>query len=105
MTTFRMKGNTMLYRIWKRRLDKAQVMVKQYEDTVVDISSVSFPTASLMVIKFTTTNNGNKYELVLQGKYIKQYKKSSEGVEVLPSEVNAEGIIRTNLQEAYQINE
>ncbi len=105
MTTFRMEGNSLLYRIWKRRFDKAQVMIKRYEDTVVDISSVTFPTASLMVIKFTTTNNGNKYELVLQGKYAKQYKKSSEGIEVQPFEVNAESIIRTNLQEAYQINE
>lgn len=105
MTTFRIEGNNLKYKFWKRRLEKAQYKVRQYEDTVVDITTVLFPTPSLMVIKFATTNNGNKYELVTQGKYAQQYKKAAEGNEITASEVNAQAIIMNNLDEAFQINE
>ena len=105
MTTFRMEGNQFLFSLWKRRLEKAQRMVKKYEDTVVDITTILVPTPSMMVIKFTTTNNGNKYELVIQGKYAKQYKETSEGLEVAPSSINAQAIIMNRLDEAFQINE
>lgn len=105
MTTFKIEGNNLKYKFWKRRLEKAQRKVRQYEDTVVDISSVLFPTPSLMVIKFTTTNNGNRYELVTQGKYAPQYKKAADGNEITAAEVNAQAIIMNNLDEAFQINE
>jgi hypothetical protein len=105
MTTFKMEGNTLLYKIWKRRLEKAQTKVKLYEDTIVDITTILVPTPSLMVLKFTTINNGNKYELVLQGSYAKQYKEAGEGIEVSPISINAQGIITSRLDEAFQINE
>ncbi len=105
MTTFRIEGNSLKYKFWKRRLEAAQRRVRQYEDTVVDISSVLFPTPSLMVIKFSTTNNGNKYELVTQGKYAQQYKKSADGETITAGEVNAQAIIMNNLDDAFQINE
>lgn len=105
MTTFRMKGNSFLFSIWKRRLEKAQRMVKKYEDTVVDITTILVPTPSSIIIKFTTTNNGNKYELTLQGKYASLYKKVAEGIEISSVDINAEGIITNRLEEAFQINE
>jgi len=105
MTTFRIEGNSLKYKFWKRRLEAAQRRVRQYEDTVVDITTIIVPTPSMMVIKFTTTNNGNKYELVIQGKYAKQYKEAAEGVEITAADINAQAIIVTRLDEAYQINE
>ena len=58
-----------------------------------------------MVIKFTTTNNGNKYELVTQGKYAPQYKKAADGEAITAEEVNAQAIIMNHLDDAFQINE
>lgn len=105
MATFKIEGNSLKHKFWKRRLEAAQRKVRQYEDTVVDITTILVPTPSMMVIKFTTTNNGNKYELVIQGKYAKQYKESIEGTEVTPADINAQAIIMNRLDEAFQINE
>jgi len=105
MATFKIEGNSLKYKFWKRRLETAQRKVREYEDTVVDITTILVPTPSIMVIKFTTTNNGNKYELVIQGKYAKQYKEAVEGTEVTAADINAQAIIMNRLDEAFQINE
>lgn len=105
MTTFKIEGNSLKHKFWKRRLEAAQRRVRQYEDTIVDITTILVPTPSTMVIKFTTTNNGNKYELVIQGKYAKQYKEAAEGIEITAADINAQAIIVNRLDEAYQINE
>lgn len=105
MTTFKIEGENLKYKYWKRRYEKAQRMIRKYEDTIVDITTILIPTPSLMIIKFTTTNNGNKYELAVQGKYASLYKKVAEGNEISAVDVNAETIIRDRLGEAFQINE
>ena len=105
MATFTIEGNSFKYRFWKKRYDRAQRMIKRYEDTVVDISSILIPTPSLMVIKFTTTNNGNKYELTIQGKYSPLYKKIQDDQAIQPDEVNAQLLIVENFEDAFQINE
>lgn len=106
MASFKITGQPFLYKIWQRRLEKAQNKVRRYEDVTIDITGVILPTPSTMIIKFVNLNKKTKYELVLQGNYAELYKrKVEEGNTVTPEDVNAEMIIRQSIARAYSTNE
>jgi len=105
MASFKITGRPFLLRFWQKRLEKAQSKVKRYEDITIDISSVLLPTPSTMIIKFTNLNKGVKYELVVQGNYGELYKRKTDGETISPEEVQAELIIRGQIQNSYSIND
>lgn len=105
MATFTITGSPFRYRIWKSILNKAQLKIRKYENTVVNVTNIVVPTASTMIIKFTTTNNGNKYELINHGKFGELYKKQQDGEAITAQSINAELAIRHDFHRAYQINE
>ena len=104
MSTFTITGSPFRHKIWSKILEKSQRMVRRYQDTTVDITTVVVPTPSTLIIKFSVTNTGKKYELVLQGTYAGLYKKYQDGEAINPSKINAEIVIRADFDNAYEIN-
>ena len=106
MASFKITGHPWRYKLWQKRLEKAQIRVRQYEDTTIDITGVVLPTPSTMIIKFMNLNKKTKYELVIQGNYGELYKKKVEdNTTITPEDVNAEMIIRHSIDRAYSTND
>ena len=104
MSTFTITGSPLRYKFWKKRMEKAQQMMLKYQNTVIDVTTVIVPTPSTMIIKFSVTNTGKKYELVMQGSYAPLYKKFQDGEAISPDKINAEVVIRAEFENAYEIN-
>jgi len=102
---FKMKGKKRSYNFWSWVLKKAQRKVKETEEKTINLISVNFPSAFCMLIRYEVINTGQKYEIVMQGDYQKQYKtwKESEKQEI-PEEVEVELLIIDNHTNAKQIN-
>lgn len=101
--TFTIKGNPRIYSIWKKINDISAKRLRKNGDLVIDVNSISLPTPSSLLIKFTKVNTGKKYELVFQGKYSEIYKKVSDGFEV-SALVHAKQLISDNITKAFEIN-
>lgn len=96
---FKIMGNPGQNRFWKWVNRISQRKVKKTEDSVVDVKSVSFPSAYCILIRYEIINESSKYEIVIQGNYVAQYKAWKESGEVnlgILDDREVEILIRTN---------
>ena len=101
---FKMKGKKRSYSFWSWLLKKAQKKVRETEEKTVNLISVNFPSAFCMLIRYEIINTGQKYEIVIQGEYQKQYRAWKESKEqYIPEEVKVEWIITENHANAKQV--
>lgn len=101
---FKIKGKKRRHLLWGWILKMAQKKVKATEEKVVNLISVTFPSAFCMLIRYEILNDGRKYEIVMQGDYqdvYKQWKESEE--QTIPDNVMVEHIIRDNYKDAKQV--
>ena len=104
MNTFTINGNKLLHRFWTKINSISQKRIRKYQDNVVDITAITFPTPFTMVIKFTIANTGNKFELIQQGPFQSLFRKVQDGEILVPEEHGIEHIIRSEFQNAYKVN-
>jgi len=104
MSTFTIRGNKIFHKFWTKINNISQKRVRRYQDNIVDITAVSLPTPFTMVIKFTITNTGNKFELLQQGQFQGLFRKVQDGETIVPEEHGIEHIIRSEFKYAYKVN-
>lgn len=108
---FKITGSPTRNRFWKCVSKIAQKRIKKTEDIIIDVKSVVFPSAYSILIRYETINSNEKYEIIIQGNYVPQYKIWKEVGEPrdLQSEVlderDIEIIIRTNHSSAKKIGQ
>lgn len=96
---FKILGSPGWNRFWKWVNKISQRKIKKTEDSVVDVKSVSFPSAYCILIRYEVINEASKYEIVMQGNYVTQYKAWKEQEETtwgILDDREVEIIIRTN---------
>ena len=103
---FKIMGNPGKNRFWKWVNKFSQKKIKKTEDSVVDVKSVSFPSAYCILIRYEIINEPSKYEIVIQGNYVAQYKAWKEHEEVnfgILDDREIEIIIRTNHKNSRKV--
>ena len=94
---FKIKGKRRRNSFWNWVLKTAQKKVKRTEDKTINVISVNFPSAFCMLIRYEIINDGQKYEIVLQGDYQEAYKYWKESEEKdLPEGVRVDWMISAN---------
>lgn len=101
---FIITGRPTRYKFWKWLHNLSTAKVKKHQDIVIDVTNIILPTPSTMIIKFTISNTGKKYELVNQGRFSELYKRQSDGDAITSDDINTESIITNNFKESYEIN-
>jgi hypothetical protein len=101
---FKIKGKKSKHKFWSWIFKMAQKKVKESEEKVVNVISVTFPSAFCMLIRYEIINEGKKYEIVTQGDYQEVYKKWKESEETEVSEtINVEALIVDQHQKSKQV--
>lgn len=101
---FKIMGKKRSNSFWNWLLKLAQKKIKATEEKIVNLISVTFPSAFCMLIKYEIINDGRKYEIVVQGDYQDAYKQWKESEEqIIPESVMVEHIIRDNHKHAKQV--
>ena len=102
---FKMNGNKTKLKLWNWLLKISQKKVKKYEQDIVNVISVNFPSAFCLIIRYEIINEGCKYEIVSQGDYSEIYKKWKESEEtIIPENVKVEYIIKEKHKVSQQNN-
>lgn len=101
---FKIMGKKRSNSFWNWILKLAQKKIKATEEKIVNLISVTFPSAFCMLIRYEIINDGRKYEIVMQGDYQDAYKQWKESEEqTIPENVMVEHIIRDNHKHAKQV--
>jgi hypothetical protein len=103
---FKIIGNPVKNKFWKWISKIAQNKIKKTEDSIIDVKSVSFPSAYCILIRYEIINKSSKYEIVIQGDYVSQYKSWREQGEPslgILEDKEVEIIIRNNLSSAKKV--
>jgi len=100
---FMIQGNKFSYKLFKWGFEFCKKKIKKHENKTIDITSIKFPSAFSMVIRFSIVNTNEKFEIVLQGYFQEAYKYFEETGKLIET-INAEVLIRQNLREAFKIN-
>jgi len=102
---FKIKGKKRVNNFWSWVLKVAQKRVKDTEDKTVNLISVTFPSAFCLLIRYEIINDGQKYEIVLQGDYQDAYKLWKESEEKdIPEAVKVEWMITANHSNAKLVS-
>jgi len=102
---FKIAGKRTRNRFWQKVLKIAQSKVRKSEDNVIDVKSVSFPSPYCILVRYDVLNKNEKYEIVIQGDYISQYKewRDMEEPQFGLDERQTEIIIRSNHTKAKKL--
>ena len=108
---FKITGSPARNKFWKWVSKIAQKRIKRTEDIVIDVKSVVFPSAYSILIRYEAINSNEKYEIIVQGNYVQQYKIWKEIGEPRDFQNDVLGdrdieiIIRTNHSSAKKIGQ
>lgn len=105
MDQFQISRKPFRNKIYKNLVDYFTKKVKQTESLVIDPISVKLPTAYCLIIRFSVTNKGEKYELALQGDWRTWYSEMANNPDLIkPKDLDIEMVIRTRYKDAYRIS-
>jgi hypothetical protein len=96
---FKIIGNPTKNKFWKWVNRIAQKKIKKTDDSIIDVKTVSFPSPYCILIRYEVINEGSKYEIVMQGNYVPQYKswkEQEEPISGILDDREVEILIRSN---------
>ena len=100
---FTIPGKTNRHKFWTWAFKVVQRKIKKTEPKTVNVISITFPSAFSLLIRYEIINTGQKYEIVLQGDFKKQFKEWKENQELDAHSVNAESIIIEHHKNSTQV--
>ena len=95
------KSNMHQFWLWLAKI--IQKKIKKTEPKTINVISVTFPSAFSLLIRYEIINTSQKYEIILQGDFKKQFKEWKENQELSAPSVNVESIINEHHKNSTQV--